>query len=290
MKLYRRASRDLSLARTISTSPSLIRYLNDITAKAYSVVYRQPREALGKVLVDAITQSVQTVRRRKYFVLASVSLFFGSSFLVFFLCRFSPQMHDFFVPKEMAPVFDQWRTGNFEPRTGSQSAMAWTSYASHNPFVAIITGAVGAGSFGLFSIYFILQNGAMMGSLASDLVPFHRVDYLLSSILPHGVPEITGILLSGACGLLLGWSLINPGRLTRGESLKAVGKDAITLLATSIAMMMIAAPIEGFFSFNPIVPGWIKTCVGLGSLSIWLLFWTSFAKDKDQPTVNEDLA
>jgi uncharacterized membrane protein SpoIIM required for sporulation len=288
LQLYRKASRDLAVARTISTSPSLIRYLNDITAKAYSVVYRQPRESFGKVVSMAVIQSVQTVRRRKYFVLASASLFLGSAVLVLLLCQFSPAMHGYFVPAAMDRVFDQWKNGSFEERSGSQSAFMWTFYASHNPMVAIITGSVGAATFGFASVFMILSNGAVMGSLASEVIPVHRLDYLLSSILPHGVPEITGLLLSGACGLLLGWSLINPGRLTRGQSLRAVGKDAITLLATSMVMMFIAAPIEGFFSFNRHVPGWVKTCVGLTSLTLWLIFWSTFARDKDTPPPTED--
>jgi uncharacterized membrane protein SpoIIM required for sporulation len=286
-RLYRRTSTDLAVARTISTSPSLIGYLNDLTCRAYSVVYRQPREAFWSVVYNSVVLAAQTVRRRKAFIFISAGLFFLSAISVFCLCRYSSSMHELFVPKAFAGVFDQWKSGKFEERTGSESAAAWSNYASHNPTVAIVSGAVGAGTFGVLSLYLILQNGALLGSLASELIPVHRLDFLLSSIFPHGVPEISGLIISGACGLLLGWALINPGKLTRGESLRQVGKDAITLLGTSVCMMFIAAPIEGFFSFNPHVPGWCKTLVGAISLTFWLIFWSSFGK-ATQPERNRE--
>src|SRR5207247_1514847 len=98
----------------------------------------------------------------------------------------------------------------------------------------------------------------------------------------HGVPELSGIIVSCAAGLLLGYALINPGRRTRGDSLKAVGQDAIVLLGTSVVLMFIAAPIEGFFSFNPLVPGWVKVTVAVISLGAWLTFWTTFGRTEEE--------
>jgi len=40
--------------------------------------------------------------------------------------------------------------------------------------------------------------------------------------------------------------------------MKAAGKDAIRAPPTGVCMMFIAAPIEGFFSFNPHVPGRVE--------------------------------
>ena len=44
-------------------------------------------------------------------------------------------------------------------------------------------------------------------------------------------------------------------------------------------MMFIAAPIEGFFSFNPHVPGWLKTTVAVISVIAWATFWTGFGRN-----------
>ena len=282
VRLYRKVSTDLCLVRTVSTNPGLTAFLNDLAARSYSVIYRQPRRPLAKVLVDAAALSAQTVRRQRAFILASTILFFGSAVVMYFLCLHSPAVADLVAPPRVRQMFDPWKAGKFDERTGSQSAMMWAFYASNNPRVAMIAGSVGAATFGLLSLYLLLQNGAMLGQLASELAPLHKIDFLLSSISPHGVPELSGIIVSGACGMLLGYTIINPGRRRRGDALKAVGKDVIVLLATSIVLMFIAAPIEGFFSFNPHVPGWLKTTVAISSFAIWMTFWTGFGKTQEE--------
>ena len=278
-RLYRRVSTDLSVARTVSTSPSLIGYLNDLAARAYAIVYREPRQSILKVLYNAAVLSAQTVRRRKYFILTSVVLFFGCAVVTFFLCQSMPPVRDQLVHGQQE-LINAWKSGRFDERTGSESAAAWALYASHNPTVAILAGALGAATFGILSLLLLLTTAASLGVLASELAPVHKIDFLLTSISPHGVPELSGIMIATGAGLLLGYALINPGTLSRGASLRAVGRDAVVLLATSIVMMFIAAPIEGFFSFNPHVPGWLKVVVAAVSLTLWLIFWSNFGKER----------
>ena len=62
---------------------------------------------------------------------------------------------------------------------------------------------------------------------------------------------------------MLGAAVINPGRRRRSDALKAVGRDAIVMLSTSVILMFIAAPIEAFFSFQPAVPQWVKVVVAV---------------------------
>ncbi len=278
IRLYRRASTDLALARTKSTNIPLITFLNDLTGRAYGILYRAPKRPFFKTIGEALAICAQTVRRNKWFVLTSASIFFGSAIFIYFLIGAAPEVHDRVVSPGMKSTFDAWKSGKFEERSGSQSGMMAAFYASNNPKVSIITGAVGAGSFGLISVYFLFQNGAILGALAHDVAPVGQLWFLVSSISPHGVPELSGIIMAGACGLLLGYALINPGRRRRADALRAVGKDAIVLLAISVGLTLIAAPIEGFFSFQPSVPQWVKAVVALVSLCGWLAIWIGFGR------------
>jgi len=282
IKLYRRVSTDLAVVRTVSTNPTLTVYLNDLAAKAYASVYQEARRPIGDVIWESIQLAAVTVRRRKAFVFTSLSIFLFCVISMFVLTLWSPHVRDVFTQGQWNQLFEQWKTGNFEERTGSEGAMMTGFYASHNPTVSILTGALGAATFGILSVLFIAQNGAILGVLAANLAPVKRVDYLLSSISPHGVPEMSGMIMAGAAGLLLGYSLIVPGRMTRGDSLKAAGKDAVVLIVISVALTFIAAPIEGFFSFNPHVPGYVKTIVALLSLAAWILFWSNCGRNSEE--------
>jgi len=91
------------------------------------------------------------------------------------------------------------------------------------------------------------------------------------------------LFVAGAAGLTLGWGLLVPGRRSRAESMREAGKDALVLTCQAILMMLIAAPFEGFFSFNPSVPTPLKVVVGMIVLSAWLTFWSFYGKPKNAP-------
>lgn len=282
VRLYRRVSTDLASARTKSTNVPLISYLNDLTGRAYGVLYRAPRKPFLAGLLATIALSAQTVRRNRWFVFASAFLTFGMAFFTYGLLNWAPATRDVIIPPGEQSLFDEWKKGHFPEPSGSQSGMATAFYAQHNPTVAIITGAVGAGTFGVMSVVFLLQNGMMLGALSHEVAPVGKLGFLLSSISPHGVPELSGAIVSGSAGLLLAFALINPGRRKRGAALKAVGKDAIVLLATSVVLMFIAAPIEGFFSFRPSVPQGAKIAVACISAVAWACFWIWFGREPEK--------
>lgn len=282
VQLYRRVSTDLAVVRTKSTNMMLVDFLNDLVGRAYGILYRSKGASLLQAISNGVALSAQTFRRNKWFVLTSALIFFGSAFFSFFLLRFNPETREVLVPAAYEEVFGGWKKGQFDERTASQSAEMTGFYAQNNPRTAVIAGAVGAGSFGVLSIAMLFENGAMLGSLAHEVAPVGKLDFLLSSVAPHGVPELSGAIVGGAAGLLLGWALLNPGRRSRGRALQEVGRDAIVLLSTSVVLMFIAAPIEGFFSFNPRVPGFVKVTVAGISLVAWAIFWTSYAKTPEE--------
>ncbi len=282
--LYRRTSTDLSLARTKSRNTLLAEHLNNIALRAYGVLYRAPRKPFWASLRSAAVASAQTVRARAIFVLIAATIFFGSSFLVYGTYSTIPEAKDAIVGAESSQLFEQWKKADFEVRTGSESMMMGAMYASNNPKVAIIVGAVGAATLGTASIYLLFQNGAMIGALASEMSSVGKLPFLISSIAPHGVPELSGAIIAGAAGLLLGWAVVNPGRRRRGDALKAVSHDVMVLILTSVVLMFIAAPIEGFFSFNPRFPQELKAGVALVSLVAWGAFWIGFGRPAPDPT------
>ncbi|MDR3691492.1 MAG: stage II sporulation protein M [Fimbriimonas sp.] len=281
VRLYRRASTDLAVARTKSTNVPLIASLNDLVGRAYGILYRSPKQSFWGGLMKAAATSAQTVRRNKWFVLTSATIFFGSAFFIFGLMSWMPGIKDQIIPPAMDKLFDSWRSGKFEEHSGSESSMMAGFYASNNPRTSIITGAVGAGSFGVVSVYLLFNNGAILGALAHEMNKVGKLGFLISSIAPHGVTELSGIIVAGSCGLLLGYAVINPGRRRRSDSLRAVGRDAVVLLATSVVLMFIAAPIEAFFSFQPAVPQWLKAAVAIIGLFVWMVFWTSFGREPE---------
>lgn len=283
VRVYRRVSADLAAARTQSSNAELIQFLNDLVARAYAVLYRAPRKGFWSGFREAVLNAARTVRRLKWFVAASAATFFGGILFGYAALNANPRALDAIVPPGMRGVFDEWKHGQFEKKSLVESLAMTNFYASNNPVVALTTGATAAGTFGLSTVDRLFENGLLLGALIHELEPHGRVGYLLLNISPHGVTEVSGIILAGAAGLYIGWSILAPGRRRRGEALAGAAKDGVTVLAAGIAMMYLAAPIEGFFSFNASIPDALKLAFALASALAWLLFWAGVGRAEEQP-------
>lgn len=282
VRRYRAASSDLAVARTFGHHLPLIDSLNDLVGRAYGVLYRRPRKSIYKMVVTGLARAAQTVRRRRVFVYTSFLILLGSAFLSFFIANGNPDFRDAIVPPAMHEVFDTWKEGHFPSRSAGEDAGMTAMYMSNNPKVSIVAGAVGAASFGVLSASLMAQNGALLGVLASEMSKVGKLPFLLISIVPHGITEMSGAAIAAAGGLLLGWSLIDPGRRSRADALKAAGPDAGILLLIGVTLTLMAAPIEGFFSFNPVMPDYLRAAVALFTLLGWLAFWIGFGRTEEE--------
>lgn len=290
--LYRQTSADLARARAETSNPELIESLNNVLGLAYSALYRRPARGFRHNLHSVLAIGARAFRRQFACVMLSLLTVVGSAGISASVLHFRPDLRSYVVAQEMEELFDHWKKADFEERTSGEHLMMSGFYASNNPRVAVTMSAVGASTFGLGSFYMLATNGQVLGALASDMASVGKFGFLASSLAPHGASELSGMIISGAAGYSLGWALIAPGKRRRLDSLREKGKDALVLLAMGILMMYIAAPFEGFFSFNPNIPQALKAVVGLLVFGGWCAYWGLYGRQDDAAAteVREKLA
>jgi len=113
-------------------------------------------------------------------------------------------------------------------------------------------------------------NGANVG-MAGGL--FHAVgewERFWGLILPHGLLEMTAVIIAGAAGLRLGWTLIDPGDRSRAEALTDEGRRSVVVVLGLLGAFGVAGLIEGFVTGSPL-PTWAR--VGIGVI-VWAAFGT----------------
>ena len=64
----------------------------------------------------------------------------------------------------------------------------------------------------------------------------------------HGVVELSCIFIAGGAGMMIGYTLINPGDLTRPQALKKKGMEAAKIVIGCACFLVVAGIIEGFLS------------------------------------------
>ena len=96
-----------------------------------------------------------------------------------------------------------------------------------------------------------------------------------SLIVPHGVLELSVIVISGGTGLMLGDAILRPGQLRRGEALARVAVRAVLLALGAATLLIIAGTLEAFVSPSSL-PGGVKLAIGAG-VGILLYSWLILA-------------
>ena len=102
--------------------------------------------------------------------------------------------------------------------------------------------------FGLRTGYILMQNGIMLGAFHYMFYQHGVLGKAMSGIWIHGTIEISVIIIAGACGLIIGTSVLFPKTLKRIENLKIKTKEAISILITTIPLFIVAGFLEGFVS------------------------------------------
>ena len=121
----------------------------------------------------------------------------------------------------------------------------------------------------------MVQNGVVLGVVATLFAPLMGQARFWSYILPHGIIELVAIFICGGAGFMIGSSIIAPGNLRRGDAIPLAAGQALRLFGGSLPLFVVAAIIEGFLTPSALPP-WSKLTFA-GVTAIGLVLYLGFA-------------
>ena len=274
---YRELCRDLAVASERHYSLRLLDRLNRLALDGHRILYtRDSNIALRSVRFFA-WDFPRAVRRDGLAVAIATALFLVPGLVVAAMIAWSPELVYSVIPggqvQEFEEMYDPAARVLGENRDAGTDMAMFGFYIMNNIGIAFRAYASGL-IFGLGSVFVLVQNGFLLGGVAAHLVSIGFTVTFASFVIGHGAFELTAIVLSGAAGLRLGWSLIAPGARTRWASLRQAASETVTIVYGVFAMLVVAALLEAFWSSKGAVLPEIKFAVG-GVL--WALVLAYFA-------------
>lgn len=264
---YRRLCQHLALAEERGYSSYLIDPLQQLALRGHQQLYRRRTTISARVLAFLLADFPRLVRREWRLVLIASLLFFASllgiGLLVYLFPELIYSLLDQQQVSEMQGMYDPaaGRLGRAVERASSEDWVMFGYYIMHNIGIAFQTFASGL-LFGVGSVFFLVFNGLIIGAIAGHLTQIGFGQTFWPFVIGHGAFELTAIALSGAAGLKLGWALIAPGRLPRGEALLQAARVSVQLVYGVILFLLVAAFIEAYWSSMTWPAPWIKYSVG----------------------------
>jgi uncharacterized membrane protein SpoIIM required for sporulation len=279
-KAYRRLCQHLALAQERGYSSFLIDSLQQQVLRGHQQLYRHRSRFGANLLGFILADFPRRVRAEWPFVLAAALLFFGSLIGFALLVHGYPELIYNLIPaeqvREMQSMYDPvaGHLGRSAERAASEDWVMFGYYVMHNIGIAFQTFASGL-LLGVGSGFFLFYNGLIIGAVAGHLSEIGFGQTFWSFVIGHGAFELTAIALAGAAGLKLGWAVIAPGRLTRGEALVEAARKSVLLVCGVMLLLLIAAFVEAYWSSKTSVTPQTKYLVGAAlwaAVAAYLLF------------------
>lgn len=275
--LYQRVSGHLSHARATYADPALNSTLTQLVADANAAIYGTRASARTAIRRFVFFTFPGAVWRIRYFVFASAALTLLPAFAVGAWIANSDAALEASGPEAVRAAYV---AEDFESYYSSAPAAQFAAEVTFNNIqVAITAFALGiAGCVGTAAI--LVFNGANVG-VAGGL--FHAVgeaSRFWGLILPHGLLEITAVVVAGGAGLRLGWALIDPGDRTRGRALTEEGRRSVIVVLGLVGAFVIAGLIEGFVTGSPL-PTALRVLVGVAVETAFLTYIWRFGRSAE---------
>ncbi|MEV0249817.1 stage II sporulation protein M [Nocardia sp. NPDC050712] len=267
--LYRRTSQQLARLQSHSPEPELIAGLSAVLTRARGKVLGTRSGAWGE-FGRFWTQVFPAAVYRTWVWWATVGALFVllSAGLAEWVRGSGAARELFGIPPDNSEItapggaFETYYT---EHPNDAFAAQVWTN----NAWVTAI--CLFTGVLILPVLYMLVMNAVNIGITGGLMAEAGRLDAFFGYILPHGMLELTAIFVAGGAGLKLGWTLIDPGRLSRLEAVARQGRATATIALGLVAVLFVSGLLEGFVTPSTL-PAPMRIGIGLLAEVLFLLY------------------
>ncbi|AKJ41091.1 stage II sporulation protein M [Pragia fontium] len=272
---YRNICQHLAIARDRGYSLLLIDRLHNMVQQGHDILYSANSGLSQRMMNYAAGGFAADLRANLRWVMLSMFLIMAPWIIMMIVVRLWPDFIYVIMSPDSVYQMDEMYSGDDAFDYGASilrdAGSNWKMFGFYiyNNISIAFQAFAGGLLAGLGTIYTLIFNGVHMGAVEARLINIGAGRNFYSFVSGHSAFEIGGIIISGATGLKLGWSLIVPGRLSRPDSLRITARSVLGLLCGSGVMLLIAAMIEAFWSPHNF-PLAIKIGAGLFNLLLLL--------------------
>lgn len=289
--LYRHASADLALARRDYPRDAVAAYLNRLVASAHPVIYYREAFSLRRLLHFLTTTFPRLYRANWGYTLTAFLLFLIPTLVCFLVVLTDERTAVTLLgPDSAYNVIDNFKHGEIWTHIPLPVRPAESASIMTNNIQVIFLSLAGGMLFGTLTIYIMISNGIMLGTIFGLAVRYNMTTPLLSFIAGHGFIELSVIFMAGGVGLMLGDALLRPGPRSRVEALSLVAGRAIRLVIGGALLLVVAGTIEGFFSPAYSLPPWVHYSLGLLTAVLLYGYWLFAGRKGDESAGKTDTA
>jgi uncharacterized membrane protein SpoIIM required for sporulation len=257
---YQQVATHLSVVRTSAPDASLVAHLSSLLARARNRAVGTRVSSWSGFASFFTERFPAALYRLRWWWLGCLAVNVAVTAVMILWLLDNPQVEQtLFSPAEVDQLVNNDIEGYYsEYAAGHFAFQVWVN----NAWVSALCLALGI--LGLPVVYLLFQNILNLAILGSLMHHHDRGGLFWGLILPHGLLELTAVFVAGGVGLKLFWSWVEPGSLTRTQSIAREGRTAGTVAMGLVVVLFVSGVIEGF-----VTPSGLPTeaRVGIGVLA-----------------------
>ena len=255
---YQQVATHLSVVRSAAPDPTLVAHLSSLLAQARnrSVGTRVSTwRGVGLFFTDRFPAALYRLRwwwlgcLAANVVVTAVMMWWLLEHPAAEQSLISPSEVDQLVNNDFENYYSQYAATNF-------AAQVWVN----NAWVAAL--CLGLGILGVPLVTVLFGNIANLAVIGSIMMRHDRGELFWGLILPHGLLELTAVFVAGGVGFRLFWSWVEPGDLSRPQSVAREGRTAGTVALGLVAVLLVSGVIEAFVTPSGL-PTWGRISIGV---------------------------
>lgn len=268
--LYQRTATHLSLIRSSAPDPALTTRLTQLVARARATVTGTRRASwrdAARFLTSGFPAAVYSSRH--WWIPTALLSTLLAAVIGWWIGTHPSVRSAIGAPddlRRMTRPGGEYESYYSSHPAASFAAQVWTNNAQAAAMCLVL------GAFLCLPVVWILfQNVLNLGIGIGLMASAGRLDTFLGLILPHGLLELTAVFVAAGTGLRLGWTVIDPGPLSRRSALAREGRAALGMAVGLALVLFVSGVIEGFVTPSGL-PTWGRITIGIVAEAAFLAY------------------
>jgi uncharacterized membrane protein SpoIIM required for sporulation len=285
LSLYQETSTHLSTVRSTNPDPALTARLSLLVHRARlritgtrTPLWKHARSFFWEDLPAALYEA-------RWAVALAAGIFLTATVVTGVYFGLDPAARALVVPEAQQRALAQqdFVSYYFQGEASGFAAQVWTN----NAWITIQ--AVVFGVTGIWPVIMLLQNGLNIGLSAGVMAAYGGLDTFFVYILPHGLLEITAVLVGAGAGLRTFWAWVRPGRMPRLWALSHAARSLVTVAIGLVPVLLVSGFIEAFVTPSALPPA-VRLGIGVAAWAAFLMFRLGRGRQVHRAGVTGDLS
>ncbi len=259
--LYQRVATHLSVIRSTAPDAALVGRLSTLVGRARSAVTGAHSPAWQDISRFFLVSFPAAVYRSAPWWVPTAFVFLAVSWGIGWWVAANPEVQSTLAPPAaVQQLVDHDFADYYSAAPAAEFAFGvWTN----NAWIA--AGCLALGVFlGIPVVNILWQNAVNVGISGGLMWAYDRADVFFGLITPHGLLEMTAVLVAGGAGLRLGWTVVSPGPRTRLQALAETGRATVGMALGIAVMLLVSGVIEAFVTPSGL-PTWARVGIGVAA-------------------------